>query len=108
MKIEVNTRETVEETIDRVIKEDGIEAFEYASATHRDDIARVVIGGDLLTMDVHGQWHHKGAPYLHSYFDVYINDNDGAITFWIANYNSVGSAFADAMKYAIDRVSRGF
>lgn len=101
MKIEIKMTETVEEIIEKIIKEEGIVSYEYAVVSHNGNEARVIIGGDMLNMDVHGAWNHKGAKYLHIYFDVYFSDDDDAKTCWVEDYNSVISAFEDAMVGAI-------
>lgn len=101
MKIEIKMSETVEEIIDRIVKEEGAFSYEYATVTNGDNVARVLIGGDMLNMDVHGAWNHKGAKYLHIYFDVYFSDDDVAKTCWVEDYNSVIAAFEDAMTGAI-------
>ena len=101
MKIEIKMNETVEEIIDRVEEEEGIVSYEYAAVSHGNNIARVIIGGDLLAMDVHGSWNHKGITTLQLYFDVYFNDDDEANTYWVDEYGSVISAFNAAMTGAI-------
>lgn len=101
MKIEIKMTETVEEIIDRIIEEEGIAAYEYAVVSHNDNVARVIIGGDMLQMNVHGAWNHSSVMSLHLYFDVYFNDDDEAKTYWVEDYSSVASAFYAAMTVAI-------
>ena len=100
MKIEIKMTETVEEIIDRIIEEEGTFSYEYAVVSH-SSVARVIIGGDMLQMDLDGSWNHKGVKYLHIYFDVYVDDDDEAMTFWVEKYVSVGKAFALAMNHAM-------
>ena len=101
MRIEIKMTETVEEIIDRIIEEQGAYSYEYAVVSHHSNVARVIIGGDMLQMDLDGSWNHKGDRYLHIYFDVYENDDDEAKTFWVEKYVSVGKAFALAMNRAM-------
>lgn len=101
MKIEIKMTETVEEIIDRIIEEEGIVSYEYAVVSHCGNVARVLIGGDMLQMDVNGSWNHKGNKFLHIYFDVYFNDDDEAKTYWVDKYSSVIAAFYDAITGAI-------
>lgn len=101
MKIEIKMTETVEEIIDRIIEEEGVVSYEYAKVTHNGNEARIIIGGDMLQMDLHGVWNHKGAKCLHIYFDVYFSDDDEAKTCWVEDYNSVNDAFCDAITGAI-------
>lgn len=101
MKIEIKMSETVEEIIDRIVEEEGAFSYEYASVTNGDNVARVLIGGDVLHMDLNGSWNHKGIKTLHPYFDVYFNNDDEAKTYWVDEYDSVISAFYDAFTRAI-------
>lgn len=89
MKIEIKMTETVEEIIDRICEKEGIFSYEYASVTNGNNVARVLIGGDVL---------HN------IYFDVYANDEEEATTFWVGKNVSVGKAFALAMNCAMSRV----
>lgn len=107
MKIEIKMTETVEEIIDRIIEEEGIVAYEYAKVTHNGNEARIIIGGDMLNMDLHGAWNHKCVMSLHVYFDVYFNDEDEAATYWMSDYASQMYAFVYAVKCAMDMVLRG-
>lgn len=104
MKIEIKMTESVEEIIDRIIEEDGTFSYECAVVSHHSNVAQIVAGGDMLQMDLHGSWNHKGDRYLHVYFDVYANDDDEAMTFWVEKYVSVGKAFASAMNHAMSIV----
>lgn len=106
MKIEIKMTETVEEIIGRIIEEKGIVAYEYAKVTHNGNEARIIIGGDMLNMDLRGAWNHKCVMPLHVYFDVYLNDDDKATTYWVEEYSSVISAFYNAITGAMVGVSR--
>ena len=101
MKIEVKMTETVEEIIDKIVEESGAFPYEYAVVSHLN-VARVLVGGDMLQMDLNGSWNHKGVKYLHIYFDVYVDDDDEAMTFWVEKYVSVGEAFTSAMNLAMN------
>lgn len=101
MKIEIKMTETVEEIIDRIIEEEGLFSYEYAVVSHCGNVARIIIGGDMLQMELNGSWNHKGIRYLHIYFDVYADDDDEAMTFWVEKYVSVGKAFTLAMNHAM-------
>lgn len=107
MKIEIKMTETVEEIIDRIIEEEGIVSYEYAVVSHNGNEARVIIGGDMLHMDLHGKWNHSGVQKLHLYFDVYFNDEDEAVTYWMSDYAQEMYAFVSAMKCAVDMVFGG-
>lgn len=106
MKIEIKMTETVEEIIDRIIKEEGIAAYEYAVVSHNGNEARVIIGGDMLHMNLHGEWNHNGVKSLHIYFDVYFSGDDAARTYWVEECRSVISAFYAAITGAMVGVSR--
>lgn len=106
MKIEVKMTETVEEIIDRIIEEEGAFSYEYAVVSH-SSVARVIIGGDMLQMDVHGEWHHNGVLKLRLYVDVYFNDDDEAVTFWMSDYVDEMIAFAKAMSAAMQMALGG-
>lgn len=101
MKIEIKMTETVEEIIDRIAEEEGIVSYEYAVVSHNGKEARIIIGGDMLHMDLHGAWSYNGATLLHIYFDIYFDDDDEAKTYWVEDYSSVASAFYAAMAVAI-------
>lgn len=107
MKIEIKMTETVEEIIDRIIEEEGIVSYEYAKVTHNGNEARVIIGGDMLQMDVHGEWHHNGVLKLHLYVDVYFNGDDEAVTFWMSDYVDEMIAFTKAMSAAMQMALGG-
>ena len=107
MKIEIKMTETVEEIIDRIVEEEGAFSYEYAVVSHHDNVARVLIGGDMLQMDVHGEWHHNGVLKLHLYVDVYYNDDDEAVTYWMSDYVDEMIAFAKAMSAAMQMVLGG-
>lgn len=107
MKIEIKMTETVEEIIDRIIEEEGIVSYEYAKITHNGNEARLIIGGDMLQMDLHGEWNHNGVQRLHLYVDVYFNDEDEAVTYWLSDYAVEMYAFVSAVKCAMDMVLRG-
>lgn len=107
MKIEIKMTETVEEIIDRIVEEEGAFSYEYASVTNGDNVARVLIGGDMLQMDVHGEWNHGGVLKLHLYVDVYYNDDDEATTYWMSDYAVEMNAFVEAMSTAMQMVSGG-
>lgn len=106
MKIEIKMTETVEEIIDRIIEEEGVVAYEYAVVSHNDNVARVIIGGDMLHMDLHGAWSYNGVALLHIYFDIYFDDDDEATTYWVEEYSSVISAFYNAITGAMVGVTR--
>lgn len=84
-----------------------IEAYEYASVTNGDNVARVLVGGDMLQMDVHGEWNHSGVLKLHLYVDVYYNDDDEAVTYWMSDYVDEMIAFAKAMSAAMQMALGG-
>lgn len=107
MKIEIKMTETVEEIIDRIAEEEGIVSYEYAVVSHNGDEARIIIGGDMLQMDVHGEWNHSGVLTLHLYVDVYFNDDDEAVTFWMSDYVDEMIAFAKAMSAAMQMALGG-
>ena len=107
MKIEIKMTETVEEIIDRIVEEEGAFSYEYATVTNGDNAARVLIGGDMLQMYVHGEWNHGGVLKLHLYVDVYYNDDDEATTFWMSDYAADMYAFVEAMNTAMQMVYGG-
>ena len=107
MKIEIKMTETIEEIIDRIVEEEGAFSYEYASVTNGENVARVLIGGDMLQMDVHGSWNHGGVLKLHLYVDVYYNDDDEAVTFWMSDYVDEMIAFAKAMSAAMQMALGG-
>lgn len=107
MKIEIKMTETVEEIIDRIVEEEGIVSYEYASVTNGENVARVILGGDMLQMDVHGEWNHSGVLKLHLYVDVYFDNDDEAVTFWMSDYADEMCAFAKAMSAAMQMVLGG-
>lgn len=107
MKIEIKMPETVEEIIDRIIEEGGASPYEYAVVSHHGNVARVIIGGDMLQMDVHGEWNHSGVLKLHLYVDVYFNDDDEAVTYWMPDFVVETYAFVEAMSAAMKMVSGG-
>ena len=107
MKIEIKMTETVEEIIDRIVEEEGTFSYEYASVTNGNNVARVIIGGDMLQMDVHGEWHHNGVLKLHLYVDVYFNDDDEAVTYWMSDFVVETYAFVEAMSAAMQMVLGG-
>ena len=107
MKIEIKMTETVEEIIDKIVEEDGASPYEYAVVSHRDNVARVIIGGDMLQMDLHGKWRHSGVSKLHLYVDVYFNDDDEAVTYWMSDFVVGTYAFVEAMRAAMQMVSGG-
>lgn len=107
MKIEITMTETVEGIIDRIIEEEGIVSYEYAKVTHNGNEARIIIGGDVLHMDLHGKWNHSGVQKLHLYADVYFNDEDEAVTYWMSDYAVEMNAFAKAMSAAMQMALGG-
>ena len=107
MKIEIKMTETVEKIIDRIVEEEGDFSYEYAVVSHHDNVARVILGGDMLQMDVHGEWHHNGVLKLHLYVDVYFDNDDEAVTFWMSDYTVETYAFAKAMSAAMQMVLGG-
>lgn len=107
MKIEIKMTEAVEEIIDRISEEEGIVSYEYAVVSHNGNEARIIIGGDMLQMDLHGEWNHNGVQRLHLYVDVYLNDEDEAVTYWLSDYAVELYAFVSAVKCAMDMVLRG-
>ena len=68
---------------------------------------REIIGGDMLHMDLHGEWNHNGVERLHLYVDVYFNDEDEAVTYWLSDYAVEMYAFVSAVKCAMDMVLGG-
>lgn len=107
MKVEIKMTETVEEIIDRIAEEEGNFSYEYAVVSHHDNVARVIIGGDMLQMDLHGEWHHNGVLKLHLYVDVYYNDDDEATTYWMSDYAVEMYALVEAMRAAMQMVFGG-
>lgn len=107
MKIEIKMTETVEEIIDRIVEEEGAFSYEYAVVSHNSNVARVIIGGDMLQMDVHGEWNHSGVLTLHLYVDVYFNDDDEAVTYWMSDFVVETYAFVEAMRAAMQMVFGG-
>lgn len=107
MKIEIKMTETVEEIIDRIIEIEGIVAYEYAVVSHNNNVARIFIGGDMLHMDLHGKWNHSGVQKLHLYVDVYFNDENEAVTYWMSDYVVEMLAFVDAVECAMKMVLGG-
>ena len=106
MKIEIKMPETVEEIIDKIVEEGGASPYEYAVVSHHNNVARVIIGGDMLLMDLHGKWRHSGVSKLHLYVDVYFND-DEAVTYWMSDFVAKTYAFVEAMRAAMQMVSGG-
>lgn len=107
MKIEIKMTETVEEIIDKIVEEEGDFFYEYAVVSHHDNVARVILGGDMLQMDVHGEWNHSGVSKLHLYVDVYFNNDDEPVTYWMSDFVVGTYAFVEAMRAAMQMVSGG-
>ena len=61
----------------------------------------------MLHMDVHGEWNHSGVLKLHLYVDVYFDNDDEAVTFWMSDYAVEMYAFAKAMSAAMQMVLGG-
>lgn len=60
-----------------------------------------------MQMDVHGSWNHGGVLKMHLYVDVYYNDDDEAVTYWMSDYVDEMIAFAKAMSAAMQMVLGG-
>lgn len=60
--------------------------------------------------NIHGAWviyGDIGVQKLHLYADVYFNDEDEAVTYWMSDYAQEMYAFVSAMKCAVDMVFGG-